>query len=79
MILMFFKVYYFQNCKKTAFCEKIKDLACSFFNAHALINQGFIVCRFVQIFNQDKFQVTQSGLTLYQTIPGFYDPEIEAF
>ena len=42
MIQIFFKVYYFQSFKKI-FCEKNKDLTCSFFNAHALIDKGFIV------------------------------------
>ena len=42
MIQIFFKVYYFQSFKKY-FVKKIKDLACSFFNAHALIDKGFIV------------------------------------
>ena len=41
----FFKVYYFQSFKKKYFVKKIKDLACSFFNAHALIDKGFIVLR----------------------------------
>ena len=40
--VFFFKVYYFQSLKKI-FCEKSKDLACSFFNAHALIDKRFIV------------------------------------
>ena len=44
MIQMFFKVYYFQSFKNFKyFVKKIKDLACSFFNAHALIDKGFIV------------------------------------
>ena len=41
MIQMFFKVYYFQSLKK---CEKNKRFSLFFFfNAHALIDKGFIV------------------------------------
>ena len=43
MIQMFFKVYYFQSFKKKYFVKKIKDLACSLFNAHALIDKWFIL------------------------------------
>ena len=36
MIQMFFKVYYFQSFRKKYFVKKIKNLACSFFNAHSV-------------------------------------------
>ena len=41
---VFLKFITFKTLKKI-FCEKSKDLTCSFFNAHALIDKGFIVLR----------------------------------